>query len=78
VCIGGDPGDPGQAAGDEVRQVAVPPGPGLRGGGGDAEDLAEPVGVDAGGDHDRDLDDPPALADLPRSGIVNASAATNV
>jgi hypothetical protein len=32
------------------------------------------VGVDPGGDHDRDLDDPATLTDL----IVNASAATSL
>jgi len=50
-------------------EVAVPSRSGLGGGGGDAEDLAEPVGVDAGGDQDRDVDDPAALADLHRQRV---------
>ena len=34
-----------------------------------AEDLPVPLGVDAGGDHDRDLDDPAVLADLHHQGV---------
>jgi hypothetical protein len=69
VRVAGDQRDAGQAAGDEVLEEAVPARPGLRSAGGHAEDLTEPVGVDAGGDHDRDLDDPAAFADLHRERV---------
>jgi len=69
VRVGGDQRDSGQAAGDEVFEEGVPPGAGLGGGGGHAEDLAVSVGVDAGGHHHRDLDHPAALADLHRQRV---------
>ena len=53
VGVGGDQADPGQAAGDEVGEERVPRRPGLAGGDAQAEDLAAPVGVDAGRDQAR-------------------------
>ena len=78
VGIGGDQLDPGQAAGVQAAEQRQPAGPGLRGADVQAEDLAVTIGVDAGGDQHVGVEHPAALADLPRSGIVNASAATNV
>jgi hypothetical protein len=69
VRIGGDQRNPGQAAGDEVLEEGVPAGTGLAGRRGDTEDLAVAIGVDAGGDHGRDLDHSAALADLHRQRI---------
>jgi hypothetical protein len=69
VRVGGDQRDAVQAAGDQVFEEAVPARAGLGRTGGDAEDLAEPVGVDSGGNHDRDLDHPAAFADLHRQRI---------
>ncbi len=75
--IGGDQCDPGQAAGDQVAEESQPPRTGLASGDLDAEDLAVPVGVDAGNVVAT------KTATLPtrppsRTFIVNASAATNV
>ena len=52
VGVGGDQRDPGQAAGDQVAEERQPAGAVLGGGDVEAEDLAVPVGVDAGGDQD--------------------------
>lgn len=64
VGIRGDQPDPRQAAGDEVGEELVPRRPGLGGGDAQAEDLAVPVAVDAGGEQDDGVDDPAAFADL--------------
>lgn len=57
-------GGGGEAAGHEVAEEGDPGRSGLPGGDLQAEDLAVALGVDAGGDHGGDLDDPAALADL--------------
>ena len=64
VGVGGDEPDPGQAAGGEVAEERQPAGAVLAGGDLDAEDLAVPVGVDAGRDQCVDRHDPATLADL--------------
>jgi hypothetical protein len=69
VGIGGDQRDPGQARATRSRKNPNQPAPDSAVATADPEDLAVPVGVDAGGDHDRNLDDPTALADLDRQRV---------
>ena len=69
VGVGRDETNPGQAAGDEVGEETVPRGPGLAGRDAQSQDLAAPVGVDTGCDHDDGVDDPAAFADLHREGV---------
>ena len=64
VGVGDDQRHPGQAPGDQAPQERHPAGAVLGGDHVHAEDLAVPVGVDAGGDGAGDVDDAAPLADL--------------
>ena len=66
----GDEFHPGQTPGGEVAEERQPAGPVLGGGDLQAEDLAVPVPVDAGGDQHGDVDHPAALTDFHRQGIA--------
>ena len=59
----------GQAAGDQVAEEGQPPGCGFGCCDMDPEDLPVPVGVDAGGHQDGDLDHPATFADLHRQRV---------
>ena len=69
VGIGGDQLDPGQAAGVQAAEQGQPAGLGLGRADVDAEDLAVPVSVDAGGDQDVGVDHPATLTDLHRQRV---------
>ena len=64
VVVGDDELDAAQAAIGERAKELGPEDLGFRGAGGDAQDFAAAVGVDADGDYDGDTDDAPALAGL--------------
>jgi hypothetical protein len=69
VGVAGDELDAGQAAGGQVAEERQPAGAVLARGDLDAEDLAVPVGIDAGRDEHVDRHHPPTLTDLEHQGV---------
>jgi hypothetical protein len=69
VSIAGHQLHPGQAAGGQVAEEPQPAGTVLAGGDLDAEDLAVPVGVDAGGYQCVDRHHAAALADFEHQSV---------